>query len=179
MNKTTLFVSSFLLLTVACSAAPETANGGNGGFGGGSSGNAQNGDAGSSQGAQIEAQDCHTPLVAARLSGGCNIRLVSPQPCEEIDLSNGRSYELAWTTDGSGCETPWTIYVGGNPLRDDNILSAKLSENVSQGITKTGGIVNVTAADLAQLKSDNGYYTWTVASYYGSQPASVTFKVNK
>jgi hypothetical protein len=178
MNKLNLVVSSFLLFTVACSAAPEPGNGG----GGNTTGALDDTDAGTAKkgnGTQIEAQDCSKPLVAANISGGCNLRLVTPQPCEEIDLSNGRSYEFAWTTDGSGCETPWTVYVGGNPLEDGNILSAQLSTDVSSGITKTGGVINVTAQDLAQLKSDNGYYTWTVKSYYGSQPATVTFKVVK
>jgi hypothetical protein len=119
------------------------------------------------------------PAIPAAISGGCAPRLVTPSVCEEIDLSNGQSYEFAWTTDGTGCETPWTVCVGGNPLTDANSGCVKLSTNLSNGISRTGGVVRVTANDLAGLQSDNGTYHWIVKSYYGSHPASVAFKIKK
>ncbi len=123
--------------------------------------------------------DCRTPAVPGEITGGCNLRLVTPAACEEIDLSGGKSYEFAWTTDGAGCETPWTFYVAGNPVTDENTGGVQLSTDTSAGISGTGGVVRVTAADLGNLKSDNGLYHWTVRSFYGSQPPSNAFRIRK
>lgn len=171
-----------LLSVAACSAAPATSSSPLSGLGS-SDTQEQQGQDGAQQpsqnGATASAADCHESIVPDGSTAGCYIRLVSPQPCEEIDLSNGKSYEFAWTTDGSGCETPWTVIGAGNPASDANSVSVQLSENVEQGISKTGGVIRVTAADLASLKSDNGLYHWVVKSYYGSHPASVAFTVKQ
>src|SRR4051812_33313692 len=50
---------------------------------------------GGSSTAPASGADCHAEVIPAGESGGCFVRLVSPQPCEEIDLSNGQSYEFA------------------------------------------------------------------------------------
>lgn len=116
--------------------------------------------------------------VPDETSGGCNIRLVTPAACAEVDLTNGKSYEVAWTTDGTGCETPWTIFILGNPPSETNGGSRELPTNGGT-ITQKGGIVNLIASDLDGITSDNGLYHWTIKSFYGSHPASVAFRVKK
>lgn len=123
--------------------------------------------------------DCHVQVIAPALSGGCAPRLVTPAACEVVDLSGGKTYEVAWTTDGTGCETPWKLCVAGSPVTDPNSACVSLSENVSAGISKTGGILNISASDLAGLTSDNGLYHGLVASFYGSHAGSVAFTVKK
>jgi hypothetical protein len=108
---------------------------------------------------------------------GCHIRLVTPAPCEEIDLSNGRSYEFAWQTGGSFCEAPFKFYIAGNPYSDQNVLEWKFSTKVGQVSRTVGGITNVTAQDLAGLSSVDGLYSWVVFSFYDSHPASQYFRV--
>jgi len=75
------------------------------------------GTGGSAQGTGGSTQtgDCNTVALPAEVSGGCNIRLVTPQNCEEIDLSGGRTYEFAWTTDTTMCETPFVLYILRQP----------------------------------------------------------------
>ena len=94
-------------------------------------------------------------------------------------FSGGKSYEVAWTTNGTGCETPWKLCAAGSPVSDPNSLCVNLSEDVSAGISKTGGVLNVTAADLAGLSSDTGWYHVMVGSYYGSHNGTVAFYLQK
>jgi hypothetical protein len=123
--------------------------------------------------------NCDTSIVQAKTGNGCYPRLVTPKMCETIDLSGGKTYEIAWTTDGTVCETPWTLQIAGNPLTTSNIKSWSLSANVNTGITKYGGIIRISATDLEELTTDNGLYHWTVSSFYDSYPASQTFKIKK
>lgn len=123
--------------------------------------------------------DCNVVVLAANVTGGCRIRMVTPTLCEEIDLTGGQWYEFAWTTDGSDCETPYTLIISGNPATEMNSKSWQLSTNVEQGITRRGGITNVTANDLNGLTTDNGLYHWVVIGYYGSHPDSGAFRVRK
>lgn len=125
------------------------------------------------------AQDCGAVALAANVTGGCAIRLATPARCEDVDLTGGQSYEFAWTTDGTNCETPYTLIISGNPASEANAVSWKLSTNVEQGITRNGGITYITASDLEGLTSDNGLYHWVVIGYYGSHPDSQTFRVRK
>ncbi len=120
-----------------------------------------------------------TPVAPAALSGGCAPRLVTPAACEVVDLSGGKTYEFAWTTDGTGCETPWQFQVAGNPPTPDNTYGAKISENPSAGISNTGGVITFSATDVMQsgVKSTDGTYSWLVQSFYGSHPASNTFTI--
>lgn len=127
---------------------------------------------------------CNVVLVDDATSGGCNIRLVEPAACEEIDLSNGKEYTFGWTTDGSYCETPWTFYLAGNPanaLTGANTYAQDFSTDVNLGITHYGGLVRLSAAALdgLGLTSDNGVYHWLVAGWYGSHPASRAFRVKR
>ena len=122
---------------------------------------------------------CTEPVAVADISGGCAPRLVTPAACTEIDLTEGKTYEFAWTTDGSGCETPWTLFLAGNPATAENTVTVQLSTNTAEGVSKTGGVAYATANDFAQLRTDNGLYHWMVASHYGSHPASAAFTVKK
>lgn len=127
---------------------------------------------------------CDIVLIPDETSGGCNVRLVEPAACEEIDLTNGKEYVFGWTTDGSYCETPWTFYIAGNPANlatGENIYWKQFSTDISIGISHTGGLVRLSAASLESLglTSDNGIYHWLVVSWYGSHPASRTFRVKK
>lgn len=126
---------------------------------------------------------CNIVLVDDATSGGCNIRLVEPANCEEIDLTGGKEYVFGWTTDGTYCETPWTFYIAGNPADPNtgkNIYGQNFSTNVD-GITHYGGLVRLSAATLDSLglTTNNGIYHWVVVSWYGSHPASQTFRVKK
>lgn len=133
-------------------------------------------------GAKIAAAACNpTKAVPAEITGGCTLRLVTPAPCEEIDLTNGKSYEFAWTTDGGDCETPYKLHIGGNPIdpaTGGNLYTWSLSARAGQ-ISRKGGYSHITAADLDGLTSDNGTYHWDVFGWYGSHPASQTFRVKK
>ncbi len=127
---------------------------------------------------------CNVVLVPDGTSGGCNIRLVEPAACEEIDLTNGKEFLFGWTTDGSYCETPWRFYLAGNPanlVTGENIYWKDFSTDSSLGISHTGGLVRLsaTALDSLGLTSDNGIYHWLVTGWYGSHPASHTFRVKR
>lgn len=130
-------------------------------------------------GAGVRSDDCRVQLLPPNPAGGCRLRLVTPAPCETVDLSGGRRYEFAWTTDGSGCETPWTIQVAGNPITPENLRSAQLSTDVERGITRTGGVLYLSSADLDGLRSDNGLYHWSVQSHYGAHPGTHTFTMRR
>lgn len=124
---------------------------------------------------------CGAPAVSDATAGGCRIRLVTPKPCETIDLSAGKQYEFAWTTDGTFCETPFNLYIGGNPINVDtgeNIFSWSYSKNAGY-VSNYGGIAYYTADQLAEIVSKDGTFQWTVASYHGSRPGSVVFRINK
>lgn len=129
--------------------------------------------------AQTPKVNCDTSIVANGHKGGCYPRLVTPAMCETIDLTNGKTYEFAWTTDGTNCETPWTFQIAGNPITPNNLKTWQLNEDLTAGITRYGGLINLKAADLDGLTTDNGLYHWTVASFYDSYPASKTFKVKQ
>lgn len=127
--------------------------------------------------------DCDAVLLPA-YDNGCTLRLVTPERCEEIDLTNGKTYEFAWTTDGIYCETPWHVCIAGNPAdvnTGENIYCQDFSEDVSQGITHSGGVVYLSAdaLDSLGLTTDNGIYHWVVASWSYSHPDSQTFRVKK
>ncbi|MBI3195157.1 MAG: hypothetical protein HYZ34_11945 [Ignavibacteriae bacterium] len=123
---------------------------------------------------------CDVVYLPAEVTGGCNIQLVTPTKCEEIDLTNGKTYEFAWTTGGTMCETPYTLIVAGNPVSEPNSKEWQFSHNPSNGITNNGGgVVQASAVDLDGLTSDNGTYHWVVKGFYGSHPASRTFRVKK
>jgi hypothetical protein len=113
-----------------------------------------------------------------KTSGGCRVRLVSPTHGQELDLRQGKSASLEWTTDGTTCETPWKLHVAGVPFSQDR--TAILSINTNGGtITQKGGILPFNAQDLAGLPGDNGVYHWTIESFHGSAPASISFRVIK
>ena len=118
-------------------------------------------------------------LFPAEEIGGCRIRLVTPGNCEEIDFARFSSYQFAWSTDGTNCETPYKLQIAGNPPSELNALEWSLSEKTGE-ISKTlGGIQYISAADLQSLSSNNGSYHWRVLGFYGSHPASQVFKVKK
>lgn len=126
---------------------------------------------------------CPSPVLADGTVGGCRIRLVTPKQCETIDLTGGKSYEFAWTTDGTFCETAWKLQVGGNPLNietGENIVTATINKQEGY-VSNTGGVIYLTAADFnnSGLTSSDGVYHWVISSFHGSHPASVTFRVNK
>jgi hypothetical protein len=145
---------------------------------GASAGAAASAAAGASTGG--EPAGCSDVVLPAEAVGGCAIRLVTPARCEEIDLTGGQTYEFAWTTDTTECETPYELDLAGNPLSDENVVSWSLSENPDEGITRTGGgVYRVGAQDLAPLSTDSGIYHWVVLGYYGSHPDSQTFRVRR
>jgi type 1 fimbria pilin len=122
---------------------------------------------------------CSTqPALAANITGGCQIRMVTPGDCAEVDLTNGKLFEFAWTTDGTGCETPFKIMAAGSPPTAENSVELTVPTN-GAAITRQGGLVNVTLAELKNLglTSDNGEYHWVVMSFHGSHPQSQVFRV--
>jgi hypothetical protein len=136
-----------------------------GGSGGGASGSA--------------AADCAKVPLADNSTAGCNIHLAQPIGCQTLDLTNGKTATLEWTA--SGCATPWKLCVGGSPadfITPTNAGCLDFSVN-GANITATTGIVTVRATDLATLTSPSGVYYWTVASWYGSHPATQAFKILK
>lgn len=120
-------------------------------------------------------------IVADATAGGCTIRMVSPNFCDVVDVSRGQTYEVAWTTDGSTCETPWDVYLAGNPFNAEtgaNIIAYNVATN-GDNITQKGAVIQIDASTFDGLTSDDGTYHWLVASFYGSHPASINFKVKK
>lgn len=138
-------VAVVLSLAVGGCSSSTTGTGGPSSSTSGSSGSSGASGSSGSSGSSGGGGDCNTPLVAAAISGGCAPRLVTPAPCEVVDLSGGKTYEIAWTTDGTGCETPWTFDLTGSPPSGTNAYSAKVNENGTT-ITRNGGIVDITAA---------------------------------
>jgi hypothetical protein len=127
--------------------------------------------------------DCSVVLLPAA-TGGCTFRLATPTVCEEIDLTNGKSYEFGWTTDGDWCETPWTLCMAGNPADTEtgsNIYCQDFSAGSSDYINHYGGVVYLDAAAFNSLKltTNNGIYHWVVISFSGANPNSQTFRVRK
>lgn len=117
-------------------------------------------------------------ILADGTTGGCRIRLVTPSFCELVDVSSGKNYEIAWTTDGTTCETPWKIILAGNPASEKNSYETTISTNGGT-ITQKGGVIRINASAFEGLTSDNGHYHWVVKNFYGSHPASVNFVVKK
>lgn len=160
-----VLLSLFSSLTIASCGLVGGSSGGSGGSGApGKSGGSGN----------CSAQ----PALAANITGGCSIRMVSPTDCAEIDLSNGKSFEFAWTTDGTGCETPFKIIAAGSPPTAENSVELSIPTN-GAAITRQGGLINVTLAELKNLglTSQNGEFHWVVMSFHGSHPQSQAFRV--
>ncbi|MBX3210032.1 MAG: hypothetical protein KF764_33690 [Labilithrix sp.] len=147
--------------------------------GGADPGTASSSSGDGSSGSGAPSGDCAVQQIAPAESGGCAARIVTPRVCELVDLSGGGTYELAWTTDGTGCETPWKVCLGGSPLSDPNSRCVELSTDVNAGITRTGGVVNMTASDFDGLTSADGVYHLLVASFYGSHLGSLGFRVKR
>lgn len=121
-------------------------------------------------------------ILRANETGGCSIRLVTPSMGETVDLTNGKTYEVAWTTDATGCETPFYLCLAGNPTDSTKLVNSCISFSANNdNITKYNGRVNITAAGLDQygIASSNGIYHWVVVGFYGSHPASQSFRINK
>ena len=120
------------------------------------------------------------PLLPAEVTGGCNISLRTPRSGETIDLRNGKGYQFAWTTSGTYCETPYRLFLAGNPANPqtgENIFEWQLSESVGQ-ISKTGGgYKNIYAPDFEGITSQDGTFQWVVFGWFGSHPSSQVFKV--
>jgi hypothetical protein len=146
--------------------------------GSGTSGSATNSDAGAT-GDGGGAGACPAQAIPPAVSGACVPRFVTPSACEVVDLSGGKTYELAWTTGGTGCETPWKLCAAGNPVSDPNSTCVDLNVDVNAGISRTGGVYRINATSLAGLSSDNGYYHVLVTSFFGSHNGTVAFYVKK
>jgi hypothetical protein len=119
---------------------------------------------------------CGEPFFQEEYSGGCRPRLVTPAHCETIGTG---TVEVAWTTDGTWCETPWHLIVCGNPVADDNCFSVDLSVDVESGITNKGGVYYASGAAVKNsgLRTDDGRYHLAVAGWYWSHGESHTFYV--
>lgn len=121
-------------------------------------------------------QTCGGIFYPADPNGSCRIRLVSPAPCEKVDLTAGKFYEFAWTNDGTNCEGPYLISLAVT----DGANAQEISEQVNFNggtVSGSGGVVRVDASDLNGMELKEGIYHWTVASFYGSRPASNPFKL--
>jgi hypothetical protein len=127
------------------------------------------------------APSCET-LVPANFSGGCTIYLSSPANCTKPTLVSGY-YEFSWSTNGTFCEGPHTLTIGGNPpstWNQGNVLSYSISsgQRAESGMTRNiGGYLYIAPQELARLTTDNGQYHWGVSSYHGSASESRTFTV--
>jgi len=116
--------------------------------------------------------------------GGCRIRLVSPTPCSNVDLSDGKTVEFAWTTDGTNCETPYKAFLAGNPVTKNedgtlnNVLEYRIEARAGE-VSRTGGVVRVGAGAFEGLTSTDGTFEWMIESFHGSGPASQVIRVKK
>lgn len=124
-----------------------------------------------------------TPVMPAMWSGGCNMD-VTTAACSTADLTNGKSFELDWTTNTTFCEGPHKVQIGGDPpssWTSGNYVEISISSQnpgPRAGMTRNiGGYVNVNAADFQSLTSSTGIYYYRVSSYYGSASEVRAFKV--
>jgi hypothetical protein len=127
-------------------------------------------------------------------AGSCQIHLLFPSPCEEIDLTNDQAYEFRWTTGGTSCPGPggrftgFKIHFAGQPVtqNDDGTVTnlGFLQLPAGGDITRGGGKARIRARDLKDtrgqpLTSSDGTYDWTVRSGLEAGPASVVFRVRR
>jgi hypothetical protein len=133
------------------------------------------------------------PALSDQAAGNCEIRLLSPAPCQEIDLTNDQAFEFRWTTNGTSCPgsggrfTGYRLHFAGNPVGENesgftNIGS--LLTPASRDVTRAGGVARIRARDLKDqqgnpLSSSDGTFDWTVRSGLEAGPASVVFKIRR
>ncbi len=129
---------------------------------------------------------CHRaePIAPDTRTEACKIRLVSPAPCDEIDLTSGNTVRVIWENEGTGCRTPYFAYIGGNPIsRDDqgNLLNVeKFQIPASHGVVDgTKGEVGLRAIDLRDLTSTDGTFEWVIEDSDGAHPVSQILKVKR
>ena len=121
-------------------------------------------------------------LVPAAFSGGCTLYLVSPDNCKLLDKASNTPVEFAWTTNGTFCEGPHTIYFGGNPPStwEWNSFSYSISSGQwdDRAMTRNiGGFILIKPSEFASLQTDNGMIHWGVRGWYGSSSESRTFLI--
>jgi hypothetical protein len=130
--------------------------------------------------------DCPTtPVAAAAPTGGCNISLTTPV-CATADLTGGKDFELAWSTNMTFCEGPHKIQVGGDPpstwttgnALEWSVASTSTSDR-AQMTRDSGGFVKFNASEIAALTSASGIYYYRVVSFYGSASEARAFRVVK
>jgi hypothetical protein len=123
-----------------------------------------------------------TPILAAAHTGGCQIDTTTPV-CAVADLSNGKSFELAWTTSFTFCEGPHEVVVTGDPPSAANSVSWKITSSYSgndASMTRnSGGFMRITAKDIAPVTSTTGIYYYGVADFHGSRSEGRAFQVVK
>jgi|GEM_PF-2256406 len=126
---------------------------------------------------------CRAPVADDHTTGGCRIRLVTPGSCATVDVSGGKTYEFAWTTDGTTCELPYKAYLAGHPVtkNEDGSLNNVREFTINRGdtVSQTGGVIYVGAGAFEGLESDDGTYDWLIESFHRSGPASNVFRVTK
>jgi hypothetical protein len=122
------------------------------------------------------------PLFAAAHTGGCRIDTTTPA-CSVADLTNGKSFELAWTTNFTFCEGPHEVFVTGDPPSAANSVSWKITSsytgNDASMTRDSGGFMLITAKDIAQVTSTSGIYYYGVASFGGSRSEGRALQVVK
>jgi hypothetical protein len=128
---------------------------------------------------QNNSSNCNIVYLPSEHKGGCHIRLITPANCEEIDLSNGKTYQFAWQTGGTFCETPFKLYIAGNPVTEENTRMWQYSTKTGQISRTGGGYDEFSLENLSELRSDNGIYHWVVTGWFGSHPNSQTFRIKR
>ncbi|MHB8873589.1 MAG: hypothetical protein ACYC8T_07875 [Myxococcaceae bacterium] len=114
--------------------------------------------------------DCAV-VAAAAVPGACNIQLMTPVPCEEVDLSGGKVYRATWTTTATCSDG--TVHVFGNPPGPTNRATLPVS-GTSLDVTLT-----LATTTSPPLTSTNGVYYWYVEGPDGSHPASQSFRIKR
>lgn len=125
------------------------------------------------------------PIADDTRTRACSIKLVSPAPCEEIDLTDPfKTVRFTWENEGTDCQTEYTAYIGGNPVtRDDqgnfvNTLVRLIPASFGV-VDKMKGEMPVKARDLVNLTSTDGTFEWVVTDKNGAHPISQIFKVKR
>lgn len=120
--------------------------------------------------------DCPTgPVLPAAPAGGCNLTLTTAA-CSTADLSGGKSFELAWSTNQTFCEGPHKVYLAGDPQSSwtsgnavEFEIDSTIGPNERQGMTRNiGGYLNINTGDIDQLTSSTGIYYYRVSDFYGA-----------
>lgn len=114
---------------------------------------------------------CESPLQPENVESGCKFELVEPANGAQLTMPARFGFKSL------GCETTIKMHIFGNPPTPENSFNygfLRGTQTIYEWLIKSR---EITADDLASLKSDNGVYHWQMESWYHSKSEARTFTV--